>query len=232
MPRQPWKWPAAPSSSSPSSSSVVNSNSTWGSPLATLSPGPNWLPTLLCPHSSLAWLAGSFMCFVFACRINGIIYNLFLPVPRPPATRQKTRDIIYLLFCNFGNYYVGIKYYSMIPINYILTKKEYLLTRSVVFSLRAGKRPRTKMKQQRRKAKGGGKCQDKGQWWWQVLAFGCRLFVFVLFKMSSLPDRRCQRSWPRSQKEQGAKQAAGARLFLIAFNLKMKSLEGTFNLNR
>jgi len=50
--------------------SVVNSNSTWvGKPSMTLS-----LPRL-------AQLLGSFMCFVFAvaCRINGIIYNLFLP---------------------------------------------------------------------------------------------------------------------------------------------------------
>jgi len=67
-----------------------------------------------------------------------------------------------------------------------------------------------------------------GRWQWQVLAFGCRLFVFVLSKCLHCRTEDAKGA-DRGAKGRGAT-AAGLRL--IAFNLKMKSLElelGTFN---
>lgn len=85
---------------------VVNFNSTWVSkssmaisltsspsslcsqlPVQSSLPPQGFLPPrLLLLLACLAKLLGSFMCFVFtvACRINGIIYNLFLPGPELP----------------------------------------------------------------------------------------------------------------------------------------------------
>lgn len=71
---------------------VVNSNNTWvGKPSTRPCPQLS-RPPFRAPR--LAQLLGSFMCFVFAvaCRINGIIYNLFLPETQVLKQKQKQKQ--------------------------------------------------------------------------------------------------------------------------------------------